>query len=165
MKTGNKGYGIYKTPLEEKKRRFLSRVLITDSCWYWRHTFYPNGYGRFYADSADYYAHIISYELFNGPVKKGMSVLHTCFNKACVNPEHLYLGTQLENANDADCIEHREKRLVLDQDKIDYILKAKDELPRSIIAKSIGVSLSTVDRVIWGKYGINSNSSHKRGSY
>lgn len=46
------------------------------------------------------YAHRLSYELSKGPIPKDMVVMHTCDRPACINPEHLVLGTQKNNMED-----------------------------------------------------------------
>jgi HNH endonuclease len=45
-------------------------------------------------------AHRVAYEQARGPIPKGMIVMHTCDVRACINPEHLILGTQQDNMVD-----------------------------------------------------------------
>jgi hypothetical protein len=56
-----------------------------------------HGYGYTHARG---YAHREAYTNFYGPIPQGAHILHRCDNKACVNPEHLYCGTDKDNARD-----------------------------------------------------------------
>lgn len=69
-------------------------------CWIWMLAFgKKHGYGA--AWNGKYArAHRLSYEVFNGAIPEGLSVLHRCDEKLCVNPAHLFVGTQLDNMRD-----------------------------------------------------------------
>lgn len=71
-----------------------------DGCWEWTGaTTY--GYGKFKADNgARTLAHRFSYALYVGPIPQGMFVCHHCDNPPCVRPDHLWLGTALDNTRD-----------------------------------------------------------------
>jgi hypothetical protein len=82
-----------------------------EKCWNWTGALnIPNhkGYGVFCIGKLMHSghrrlitAHRFSWMLANGPIPKGMSILHKCDNKLCVNPNHLFLGTHDDNMHDA----------------------------------------------------------------
>jgi hypothetical protein len=83
-------------------------------CWLWTASRHRQGYGQMQVDGRPVPAHRVAYELFVGPIPAGQCVCHKCDVPACVNPEHLWLGTVGENNTDRN-IKGRTNRPVGDQ--------------------------------------------------
>ena len=76
----------------------------TSGCWNWTGAIHRNGYGKFGRRDGDRQrtdgAHRVAWEVLIGPIPDGLHVLHKCDNPCCINPEHLFVGTNQDNVDD-----------------------------------------------------------------
>lgn len=84
--------------------RFWAKVGVVGECWEWstRTNYHPMGYERMRVEGRQWMVHRLSWVIHNGPIPAGLCVLHRCDNPPCVNPAHLFLGTNLDNNRDRD---------------------------------------------------------------
>lgn len=88
--------------MKKLELRFWEKVEKSkNGCWNWISAKQYNGYGVFWVgNGVSKKAHRISYEMKNGKIPDGMYICHKCDNPGCVNPEHLFVGTASDNAQD-----------------------------------------------------------------
>ncbi|MGH9644860.1 MAG: HNH endonuclease signature motif containing protein, partial [Terriglobales bacterium] len=79
-----------------KGTRFWARVRKTRHCWIWQGRVAPSGYGQ-YHNNGQHFAHRYAYSITNGPIPRGLVIMHECDVPLCCRPSHLRLGTQKEN--------------------------------------------------------------------
>ena len=141
--------GRLKIPFDE---RYIPEP--NSGCWLWTGATYWHGYGvcskKTYGEG---YAHRWSWAIHNGPIPDGMQVLHKCDVRCCVNPAHLFLGTQYDNMRDMDRKERRVKKGPCGESAPSAKLTAeqviairKDARPASKICSEYGVQISAINK-------------------
>ena len=139
---------------QDARKRFFDKVLpVTESgCHLW--TGYCNklGYGIFYIEREFWYAHRIAYKFHYGLIDESAHVLHKCDVPCCVNPGHLYLGTQADNNRDRD---NRNRHVALrgadngmaklDEHKV-RLIRASNESSVQL-SKRIGINSSSIRKI------------------
>lgn len=91
---------VRKTAVDRKF--FLDRVAMVpeSGCWIWLHQTNQAGYGVLSYRDRIVRAHRLCWEQFQGPISDGAHVLHKCDTRPCINPDHLFLGSNDDNVRD-----------------------------------------------------------------
>jgi hypothetical protein len=114
-------------------------------CLIWIGSLNENGYGRYGSREV---AHRVAYTEAKGPIAPGLLVCHTCDTPACIEPDHLFLGTNSDNT--ADCLSKgRHAFGKLSHDDVRAI--RTDPRPKTVIASAYGVSPTSIRRLRSGK--------------
>lgn len=147
------------TPAEHE--RFEAKYVgePNSGCWLWDASAQADGYGRMRIGDETRLAHRLSYEHHRGPIPHGLLVLHRCDVPACVNPDHLFLGTNAENMVDmvrkgrskseGRCRGERGPAAKLTDEKVRRIRDLGSAgMPQRKIAAQVGVSQRSILRVL-----------------
>lgn len=152
--------GIYNRILKPLKPRFEKSIGNRDNCWEWVGGTSVLGYGHFFMKGKLEQAHRASWKIYKNKIPKGLCVLHKCDNRKCVNPKHLWLGTQKDNIKDM-IKKGRDKKASSDRNggaklnwnQVDEIRKIRKEEGTYYkdLAKMFNVHYATIKRIITKK--------------
>lgn len=158
--------------------RLRERIVVngTTGCWLWQGGLDKRGRGRIWVEGRLRLAHREVWRFFHGPIQDGKVLCHHCDNPRCVNPEHLYVGTQRTNMRDmmerqghwTDREPERAQRLgresgakndwaggernpkaKLTQQQVEWI--RRDPRETRYVAADYGVNRTTIQRIRQGK--------------
>lgn len=139
--------------------KFWEKVLLDDDdkCWEWQASKNRKGYGNFYVSvghSKDkhWLAHRMAWKLTNGKIPDGLHVCHHCDNPGCVNPSHLFVGTNRDNVLDSKKKGRRVERkgeehpmAKLTEDEVKQIRELRKEgMTLMTLGEMFGVSYATI---------------------
>lgn len=138
----------------DKKQYILDNIKFDrkTGCWNWVGSMWANGYARTGIKGCKGRAYRLSYQEFKGVIKKGHIVCHKCDNPKCVNPNHLFQGTNQDNMTDMvnknrslKGEKHHKAKLTLPQV---LEIRSRENEPRVLLAKEFGVSDCTIRDII-----------------
>ena len=128
-----------------------------NDCWIWNGSKHRQGYGHIRYNGKTALAHRVSWMIYNGGISEGIKVCHYCDEPSCVNPEHLFLGTQLDNVE--DCIKKgrftrnipKTRRIKLNWEQVHQIKTLHGEgMKRKELEKKFNVSQTCIAKILTG---------------
>lgn len=135
--------------------RFISFLEYAENgCWTWKGSINPSGYGLFLFQGKLRLAHRVSWELVYGfSPERNVVICHTCDNRSCVNPEHLFLGTDKDNARDKMKKGRHVQAYGNRKLTIDDVIKIRDMYMTGTyfqkdLAEMFGVGHSAIDKIL-----------------
>ena len=150
------------------QKRFESKFTKSDGCWEWTASKVKGGYGQIRVSEQMQYSHRVAYQLYVGEIPAGMCVCHHCDNKGCVNPAHLFLGTQAENMLDCknkgrgvhpdNSGEKNGRAKLTEAQVVEIRVRYSEGDTQSNLAKEFGVTQTAISHIVcgrnWPKLGV-----------
>jgi len=141
-----------------KDKLRMGAQAVPDGCWEWQRALSVTGYGTFRHHGKRHMAYRAAYQQAHGPIPKGAYVCHSCDNRKCVNPAHLFLSDHAGNMADMRAkgrhqMGERHARAKLTKEAVREIRAASAQgVENPELAKRFGVSKSTISSVVHRRY-------------
>lgn len=137
--------------------RFMEKVSPepNSGCWLWDGAHHKDGYGSIGYKGKIRIAHRVAYQIYRGEIPAGINVCHRCDNRACVNPDHLFLGTHQQNMSDRNAKTRQSRGAThgpakLTEDDVKSI-RVTPGLSQRALAARFGVSRRLVRSILAGE--------------
>lgn len=140
--------------LKKIEERFLAKVQVrADGCHEWIGAKQSNGYGRFNPFGKSMYAHRFSALLKYGLIHHDFDICHSCDNRNCVNPEHLFIGSRKDNMQDCQkkgrtARGSKLSKKLKDEDVIQIRKLYQNGIKNKELAKKFGVTHSNIRKIV-----------------
>lgn len=137
--------------LERLKKSFEDKVIKKEGCWDWKGASQGAGYLQIRNNNKKEMAHRVSWKIHKGEIPNGLHVLHHCDNRRCTNPEHLFLGTEKDNAIDRQQKNRGQKGITHNKCKLseEQVREIKYLLRLGLSCQSICEKFSVTNGTIW----------------
>lgn len=143
--------------INQLEKRFNKYVIKKEGCWDWKGFVRPDGYTRmrigFHTDKKSVGGHVVSWMIHNRKFRlnsfwnDNFNILHTCDNRKCTNPKHLYLGTRSNNMVDM-VVRKRTRNVKLTVKQVVEIKKMfKEGVSARNIARKYNVNETTISDI------------------
>lgn len=141
--------------LKNLSERIAQNIDKSGDCWNWKGYRDADGYGVFSFRGKRRKAHRVAWEIVSGEIPRGMCVCHRCDNPSCLNPSHLFLGTNQDNTRDKmskgrySCLRgERHQNAKLSEFQVREIRRLRGMgLGLSLISERFGVNVSVVSMI------------------